>query len=190
MGRMILITGGSGSGKSEYAEKRLSERLEKRKFYVATMMVYGKEGEERVKKHRSMRAGKGFETIEQTTELGCIVGRLRQAEEKGGAAVLLECLSNWVANELFAQEDLWREEEKVLQLEERMLQELWDIREHSAALIVVTNEIFSDGISYDASTLRYQKLLGDMNRKLAQKADEIIEVMYGILCMKKSKNRV
>ena len=42
---MILVIGGSGSGKSAYAEKVALEcQKEKRHFYLATMHVFGEEG--------------------------------------------------------------------------------------------------------------------------------------------------
>lgn len=41
---MILITGGSGSGKSEYGEYRVMEEQMPLRFYVACMEVYGKRG--------------------------------------------------------------------------------------------------------------------------------------------------
>lgn len=45
---MILVIGGSGSGKSAYAEKVALEcQKEKRHFYLATMHVFGEEGQKR-----------------------------------------------------------------------------------------------------------------------------------------------
>ena len=46
-----LITGGSGSGKSEYAEQKLMEyashsKRNKKRYYIATMIPFGKETEE------------------------------------------------------------------------------------------------------------------------------------------------
>lgn len=57
MGRIILVIGGAGSGKSEYAE-RLCEKLSdgNKKFYLATMKNDGskayEEGEEAQKTKR------------------------------------------------------------------------------------------------------------------------------------------
>ena len=46
--------------------------------------------------------------------------------------------------------------------------------------MIVTNEIFSDGIDYDPETIRYQNYLGEINRKIASLADQVTEVVYGI----------
>ena len=101
---LILITGGSGSGKSEYAEKTalwLKENISaERVIYIATMMPYGKETMKKIERHRKMRAGKGF----ITEECYCI----KDIEEKIGfdyykkSVVIIECMSNLTANEIFS----------------------------------------------------------------------------------------
>ena len=65
---LILVTGGSGSGKSEYAEGiavSLAEREGLPLYYIAAMKPYGEEGKRRVERHRRLRAGKGFQTVER-----------------------------------------------------------------------------------------------------------------------------
>ena len=56
---ITLITGGSGSGKSAYAEEcigMLSEGCHK--YYLATMQVFGEEGQAKVERHQKLRSGK------------------------------------------------------------------------------------------------------------------------------------
>ena len=68
-----LITGGSGSGKSEYAEsevERLAHLTEsEEKYYIATMFPYGEETLQKIRRHQQMRTGKGFVTLECYTDL-------------------------------------------------------------------------------------------------------------------------
>lgn len=94
---MILISGGSGSGKSEYAEGR-AVRLHKESggalYYAATMMIYDEESRRRVERHRKMREGKGFATVE-------IPMHIASLPVAAGDAVLVECLSNLLANEMY-----------------------------------------------------------------------------------------
>ena len=93
----VLITGGSGSGKSEYAENRavmLSKKEGLLLYYIATMKPFGEEGKRRVERHRRLRSGKGFFTIEHYVNL-------KQLILPGEGVVLLECLSNLTANEMF-----------------------------------------------------------------------------------------
>lgn len=91
---MTLITGGSGSGKSAFAENCVQAQGEARRIYIATMFPYDKESYGRIDRHRTMRAGKGFETVEWY--LG-----LRELTVPEGSQVLLECMSNLTANEMF-----------------------------------------------------------------------------------------
>ena len=66
---MHLVTGGSGSGKSAYAEEQILKAPEKRRIYIATILPFGEEGRLRVQRHRRMRRDKGFETVECYTNL-------------------------------------------------------------------------------------------------------------------------
>ena len=94
---ITLVIGGSGSGKSAYAEDLLSE-YDKNKYYLATMIVNDQEAQKRVDRHRELRKDKGFETIECSRNIDTVAVSL---PEDGSAVVLLECMSNLVANEMF-----------------------------------------------------------------------------------------
>ncbi len=58
------------------------------------MQAFDEESHRRIRRHRHMRAGKGFETIERYTELDELL-------IPKDCVVLLECMSNLVANEMF-----------------------------------------------------------------------------------------
>ena len=80
-----LVTGGSGSGKSEYAESRavrIHRKYGGRLIYIATMMAYDEEAVQKIERHRMMRSGKGFETIECFTGLSeaALPGKERGAD--------------------------------------------------------------------------------------------------------------
>ena len=53
-----VITGGSGSGKSRYAEQQILELGDNRRVYLATMCPYDEESYQRIERHRAMRAEK------------------------------------------------------------------------------------------------------------------------------------
>ena len=61
---LILVSGGSASGKSEFAESLVLQSGCDRRYYLATMIPYDEECRRRISRHRKMRAAKGFETIE------------------------------------------------------------------------------------------------------------------------------
>lgn len=196
---MVLVTGGSGSGKSAYAEETvLRLAKEKMRYYIATMQVFDDEGEKKIKRHQKLRAGKGFQTIEQPMHIG-------QAADKIGkdSVVLLECMSNLVANEMFS--PMEGEEAATSTRESDNLQEnsafeancnrvmqgvvsgIDKIRENCAHLVIVTNNVFEDGIRYDDSTMAYMKVLGAINEKLAVESNQVIEVVAGIPIMGKDE---
>ena len=66
---MTVVTGGSGSGKSAFAEDKIVSFGPAKRIYIATMHPYDEESHKRVARHRKMRAGKGFETVECYTGL-------------------------------------------------------------------------------------------------------------------------
>ena len=98
----ILLTGGSGSGKSACAEDyalRLSGG--KKRYYIATMQIYDEEGAERVRRHREQRADKGFVTIEQPVSVAKALKKMNLSEEKScTGTALLECVSNSAVPEI------------------------------------------------------------------------------------------
>ena len=171
---MTVVTGGSGSGKSAFAEDKIVSFGPAKRIYIATMHPYDEESHKRVARHRKMRAGKGFETIE------CYTG-LKNLDFPENAVVLLECMSNLVANEMF-QEDGAHENTV-----EAVLKGVRHIREQAGNLVIVTNEIFSEAADYQGETELYQEYLGQINQKIAEIADQVVEVVYGIPVYHKNK---
>lgn len=184
---ITVITGGSGSGKSAFAEKYITEiAKESRKYYLATMQVFDREGQEKVDRHRQQRSGKGFFTIEQPTAIHEALEKMQamEREEKpempAGAeperTALLECMSNLTANEMFSGELPRTGEQTADKIIGEVEQLSWGLKH----LVIVTNNVFEDGITYDASTMEYIRGLGSINVGLAAMADEVIEVVAGI----------
>jgi len=170
-----LITGGSGSGKSEYAEKKICRYLEevgsKNMIYVATMFPYGDETQAKIERHRQMRAGKGFKTIECYTNL---LQAAKKMAEESADCILLECISNLTANELYLADKT--KEEAITGI----VQGVEELAKHCKHLIVVTNEVCSEGVADTKELERYKKVLGRVNCALAAQADHTTEVVYGI----------
>jgi adenosylcobinamide kinase/adenosylcobinamide-phosphate guanylyltransferase len=87
----ILLTGGSGCGKSTYAE-RLARELSAPRYYLATMRPYDAESRAKIARHQAQREHAGFVTIERETDVGGIDFPAR-------GTVLLECMCNsWQTN--------------------------------------------------------------------------------------------
>ena len=79
---LVVVTGGSGSGKSAFAEETVLSLGEARRIYIATMQAFDEESHRRIRRHRHMRAGKGFETIERYTELDELLKTAEELEEE------------------------------------------------------------------------------------------------------------
>lgn len=181
-----LVTGGSGSGKSAYAEEHICRirRILSRKtgkklplIYIAAMIPRGEETLRKIERHRKMRETKGFQTMEWYTD---IEGKIRKKFLPENACVLLECLSNLTANEIYEPEGAGNRAADAVTEGVRMLQS------RCAAAVVVTNEVFSEVPSESKGETdemtEYKKILGEINRTLAETADQVTEVVYGIPC--------
>ena len=87
-----LIYGGSGSGKSAFAEQAVCTLAkDQKKYYLATMQIFDEEGQKKIERHRRLRAGKGFETIEQPLDIGQAAEKMNP-EDHEESALLAEAL--------------------------------------------------------------------------------------------------
>ena len=178
---MTLIIGGSGSGKSAYAEDYMvSISEDRKKYYIATMQIYDEEGKRKVERHRMLRGGKGFSTIEQPVDIGKAAEKM-EAEDR---TALLECVSNLTANEMFSGEVPGTEEA----ITEKIVGGIAVLNRELTHLVIVSNNVFEDGNVYDKTTMAYIRAMGRINQKLAEMADEVVEVVVGIPIVFKNKN--
>ena len=162
---MTLVIGGAASGKSEFAEA-LARQFASPRVYIATMQPFGEEALARIRKHRDRRARMGFTTLECYTGLATACDTL-----PGNASVLLECLGNLVANERYSPDGGG---------EGAALAGVLCLADRCRDLVVVTNELFSDGMDYDPDTLAYLDTLARLNRAIAARAHRVYEVVCGL----------
>ena len=208
MGQLYYITGGAGSGKSEYAEQLaecLHTELGGPLYYVATMNPAPRDTDAaaRIAKHQKRREHKGYTTIECPTDIAVLSRRLEhditsdaersknhhpempsassthrtsvstqidQQSNPSRAVFLLEDLTNLYANEVYGTSGHTHE----------ILAPLLELRQQTGALIIVANELYSDGIDYGPETDRFLRDLADLAAALSAAADQVTEVVYGI----------
>jgi adenosylcobinamide kinase/adenosylcobinamide-phosphate guanylyltransferase len=162
----ILLTGGSGCGKSTFAE-RLARELPAPRYYLATMRPFEAESRAKIARHQQQRADAGFVTIERETQIGGV-------DLPARGTVLLECMCNLLANEMFDDSGNERDVYDTIRADILALEQQCD------TLIVVTNEVGSDGGDYGAGTARYIETLGRLNCALANRFDAVVELVCGI----------
>ena len=119
----------------------------------------------RIAKHQKRRAGRGYTTLECPTD----IAQLR-AQALNNAVVLLEDLTNLYANEVYGTSGHPHE----------IVAPLLDLRQQAGALIIVANELYSDGITYASETDRFLRDLARLAAALSAAADQVTEVIYGI----------
>ena len=162
----ILLTGGSACGKSTYAEA-LAMRFPPPRYYIATMRPFGEESLRKIAAHRQMRRDKGFLTVERDMELSSIKLPAR-------GTVLVECMCNLTANEMFDENGILRE------VYDKIMHGIQSLEAQCDTLIVVTNDVGSDGCQYDEGSRQYIKTLGKLNAALAARFDCVCELVTGI----------
>lgn len=171
----IFVSGGVRSGKSAWAEEcatHLDRSLSAGPLvYLATARVFDEEMRERVKLHQLRREQKGFLTVERQRNLCDIVPQI-----PAKATVLLECLGTWTANELFDDEGRVSDLDTVSQ---KIYADVSALRERAAHLLIVSNDIFSDGATYGKETEGYRSILGALHVRLAAVADVAVECVAG-----------
>ena len=163
----VLIIGYPDSGKSKLAEDMVLEMSAPgERVYIATMIPFGEEGRARVEKHRNMRAGKGFDTIEAPYDAA---NAAKQAGVSRNATVLLECLSNLVANELFERQT---DSDAVI---EKTAADMERLAGSVRNLVIVSNHFEIDR-DFDEETVLYAKTLDTVNDILSKRADKVIRL--------------
>lgn len=163
---LTLLLGGARSGKSALAE-RLAARFDGPVAVVATAEARDAEMAERIRRHRAARPA-GWQTIEEPLDLEAALARA-----PGGALVLLDCLTLWVAN-LIEQQGLTDE-----QLGRRARSAAAVAAARAAPTVVVSNEVGAGIVPADPLSRRYRDLLGQVNAVWAAAADQALLLVAG-----------
>ena len=180
MAEIILITGGSRSGKSSYAQK-LAEAVPGPRAYIATCPVVDPEMARRVEKHRESRKASEWETIEETVDLA---GAIRRS--MAYRVLLVDCLTLWVNNLLYDAEgrgEVFTEEATAV----RCREVIDACGAFPGTVIFVTNEL-GMGIVPDSETVRrFRDCAGRCNQMFAAAAGTVALVVSGLPLQLKSE---
>lgn len=174
MSRFILITGGARSGKSSYALD-VCENIGEKRLFIATCPNIDSEMTARVIRHQKEREGRGWKTVESPMALDTVF------QENVGSfdVILLDCVTLWVNNVLFAYE----KEQKDLSdyiIKEQVKTWLRAAKMTKATIVCVTNEVGLGIVPDNPLARKYRDLVGTVNQTIGKMADEVVLVSCGI----------
>ena len=164
-----LVLGGARSGKSRYAEGLLSLHTGNR-IYLATAEPGDAEMRARIEDHRRRR-GTSWRTVEAPLDIAPIIA------DAGEDAILLDCLTLWLANLMSAGRDIGKAE-----------RELWsalgDVR---APVVLVSNEVGLGIVPDNALAREFRDHAGRLNQAMAALADRVFFLAAGLPLTLKDK---
>ncbi len=161
---LTLVLGGAASGKSSFAEG-LVRRASARRLYLATAEAYDDEMRGQIAKHRQARAADGWETIEAPMDLGPAL-----AAAGADQAVLLDCATLWLSNQMLSGGDMAAAESAFLA----------SLTASAAPVVVVSNEVGLSVVPDNALARRFQRAQGALNQQLAAQAGLVVFVAAGL----------
>ena len=160
-----LIIGTPDSGKSQLAESIVSSMgNDHGLYYIATMIPYGEDGVRRVEKHRRMREGKGFITLEVPYDVNQAA-----IPDRENSIVLLEGVSNLAANELFESKTPYNE------CIEKIVSDITLLAMSVREMVIVSNH-FEITEEFSAETALYSRLMDEINYRLEKVSDRVIRL--------------
>ncbi len=173
MAKIIFVTGGSRSGKSDYAQ-RLAESLEGPRAYLATCPVIDEEMAERCRKHQEARTRAAWDTIEEERDIAGVL-----INDRSHKVILVDCLTLWVNNLIYEAElnsQVMTEEG----IAEKCRVLLDACKKFTGTIIFVTNEV-GMGVVPDSTLGRsFRDMAGRCNQLIAAASDEAVLVVSGI----------
>lgn len=162
--RITLILGGARSGKSRLAEQLAAERKGPL-VYVATAEARDDEMRGRIAQHKARR-DRRWNSIE--APLG-IVEEL-QAVPVDTGAVLIDCLTLWLSNQMHAGGDIEAETENLLGA----------LGAARCPVILVSNEVGLGIVPENRLAREFRDRQGRLNQQVAALADHVIFTAAGL----------
>ncbi len=169
---VTLVIGGARSGKTRYAQQ-LGERVENVVF-VATAHAGDEEMCTKITRHRKERP-QHWHTVEESLDLGGTIERYGS----GADLIVIDCLTLFAANLLAATEDFPadKSEPEIARHIDYLCRAL---RATPCSVVLVSNEVGSGVVPAYPLGRRYRELLGEINQKTAQLADEVVLMVAGL----------
>lgn len=170
--KCVLVLGGARSGKSSFAQM-LASRLGNRVLFVATGVETDEEMKQKIEEHRASRP-EDWRTLEVSEGVGGLIMK----QINNCKVVLLDSISFLMSNLIYKQRDEYREVKSKIEVELKGLLECID--RLGSSFVIVSDEVGMGVIPKSRMGRIYRDALGDVNRRLAERADEVYLVISGI----------
>jgi adenosylcobinamide kinase/adenosylcobinamide-phosphate guanylyltransferase len=164
LGAVTLVLGGARSGKSAHAEALIATH-DGAPVYIATAEPGDDEMAERIAAHRARR-GEGWRTVEASIALAAAL----REEAVAGNAVLVDCLTIWLSNLLFAARDV----------DADMTELRAALNDVEGPVVLVSNEVGLGIVPENALARAFRDHAGRLNQMVAQAADTVVLVTAGL----------
>ncbi len=162
--RSVLVLGGARSGKSRYA-LALAEAAARERLYLATGSAGDEEMTARIERHRAER-GEGWTTLEEPLALCAAL----DAQARAGRVVLVDCLTFWLANAIFAKREIAAETARLCEA----------IAALNGPAVFVSNEVGAGIVPARRSGREFRDWQGRVNQDVARACDCVVFVAAGL----------
>ncbi len=172
--RMIFITGGCRSGKSQFALDYANRHFHK-KLYLATCEALDEEMAKRIEDHKKKR-GLDWNTIEEPIKIADAIRQHGRRTE----VVLLDCVTLWLSNLLMRQKG----DQEIMDEVSRLVD---TVKQGQSSFIFVSNEVGMGIVPADPLARRFRDLAGMSNQKIAEAAQTVVFMVSGMPIFLKGK---
>lgn len=162
--RITLVLGGARSGKSRLAEQLAMQRKGPL-TYIATAEAWDDEMRARIVQHQARRDGR-WRSVE--APLG--VAEELQAVPIDTGAVLIDCLTLWLSNQMHADDDIDAETDALLSA----------LGAARCPVILVSNEVGLGIVPENKLARDFRDRQGRLNQQVAAAADHVIFTAAGL----------
>ncbi|MGN8000384.1 bifunctional adenosylcobinamide kinase/adenosylcobinamide-phosphate guanylyltransferase [Sphingomonas sp. 22176] len=160
----LFALGGARSGKSRYAQAR-AESLPGDLLYIATAQAFDEEMADRIARHVADR-GPRWSTLDVPLDLPAAI----LANAAPSHVLLVDCLTLWTSNLMFAERDLEAETEALATA----------VAQAGGPVILVANEVGLGIVPDNALARRFRDAAGRINQAIAATADEVQFIAAGL----------
>lgn len=177
MGKLTLITGGSRSGKSNFAEKMILN--ETSVLYIATAVATDDDMKRRIEIHKERR-NQRWDTYEGYSNLSSVIGKSNHKH------ILIECIGTLISDMMFEDKKDFDKitSDEIKCLEKKILYEIKNIvsatKNSLGDVIIITNEVGMSLVSEYRLGRIFSDILGRSNQFIANNSEEVYVVFCGI----------